>query len=157
MIRVLFVCLGNICRSPALEATLRKRVLENGLEEEIEVDSCAMGSWFLTSKADPSMVEAAKRRGVTIDSRAKLFSQDFFTTFDYIFAVDNRILDMLKSMETSKKRTEKIYLATAFAHRYTGREIPDPYLGDERGFERTMDIVEDACLGIVEFLVKQKR
>ena len=152
MIRVLFVCLGNICRSPALEATLRQYVDAKGLEDEIQVDSCGIGSWFLNSKADPHIIEAAQRRGIVIRSRAKLFSKDFFNQFNYIFAVDNRVVDMLKSMAPSKKMAAKVCLATKFAEKHAGGEMPDPYLGGERGFEMTMEIAEDACSGILEFL-----
>lgn len=154
--KILFVCLGNICRSPALEATLRKRVEEAGLEKEIEVDSCAMQSYFLNSKADPMMREVAKKRGIEIDTRAKLWDNLFFQKFDHIFVVDTRILEMLKSMAPSKKIAQKVALATTYSTAFRNQDIPDPYMGGYEGFEKVMEMILDACQGILKQLETER-
>ena len=98
MISILFVCLGNICRSPALEATLKKLVKEKNLTEKIFVDSCAVTPSFLGAPADPRMVAAANKRGVHIDHKAKLFEEAYFKAFNYIFAADHEVLKMLQQI-----------------------------------------------------------
>lgn len=150
MISVLFVCMGNICRSPALQATLKKMIQERGLDEKIFVDSCGVDGWFLGSQADPKMVKAAKTREILIDTRAKLFETDYFDKFDYIFVVDKALLNRIKSFTFSDKG--KVKLATEFSHRFPNKEIPDPYGGGEAGFESAMEMIEDACKGIIQFL-----
>ena len=155
-IKILFICLGNICRSPALEATLRSMIKEKGLQDKIQVDSCAYTSWFLDSKADPAMIEAALARGIHIDSRAKLFTKDYFAKFDYIFAVDKRLMLMLKSLAPTKKMAIKVHLATEFSQLYPNEDIQDPYGGTDEGFELTMDMAEDACRGILSFLERDE-
>ncbi|NGX37945.1 MAG: Low molecular weight protein-tyrosine-phosphatase YfkJ [Chlamydiae bacterium] len=153
--QILFVCLGNICRSPALEATLRDLIEQKGLKDQIQVDSCALNPWFLTSKADLLMIKTAQKRGITITSRAKLFSNAYFDKFSYIFAVDKSLLEVLKSMAPSKKEAEKVHLATEFSDRFLNEDIPDPYRGEKDGFELTMDIVENVSFGIMRFLETQ--
>lgn len=155
MISVLFVCLGNICRSPALEETLRSFVEKKGLSDQIRVDSCGLNSYFLNSQADPKMIAAAKKRGIFIHTKAKFWINQFFEEFDYIFVVDNQILEMIKSSTNSKKFANKVYLATEFSTHFPQKEMPDPYMGGEKGFELIMEMAEDACVGIVNHLGKK--
>ena len=150
--KILFVCSGNICRSPALEASLQKLVEKEGLSEHIQVDSCGVYDYFLNSRADPLMVEAAKKRGVKIDTRAKQWENHFFNTFDGIFVVDTRLLEMLKSEAKSKKMASKMHLASEFSKKYSNQDIPDPYMGVAEGFDHVMDMVSDACVGILQWI-----
>jgi len=152
MLSVLFVCSGNICRSPALEAIFKSLVKEKGLSDQIFVDSCGVHSLFLNSKADPMIVEAAAKRGIKIESRAKLMKEENFKNFDYIFVVDNFLLEMLKSLALTKKMAEKVHLATEFSKQFSNKEIPDPYQGPEEAFTKTLDMAEDACIGILKYL-----
>lgn len=152
---ILFVCLGNICRSPALGATLQKMVDAAGLSSHFFIDSCGIHSTFLNSKADPLMREAAQRRGIKIDSRSKVWDNGFFDTFDHIFVVDTRILEMLKSHAKSKKMAQKVTLATAFSPSYPNQPIPDPYMGGEEGFEKVMEMIVEACQGILNEMEKE--
>ena len=153
-INVLFVCLGNICRSPALASTLRSIIEKKGLSDRIKVDSCGIYNYFLNSKADPSIREVANGRGIQIDTRAKMWDDKFFTQFDLIFVVDISLLEMLKSRATTKTLASKVHLATEYSEKYTNQEIPDPYMGGKLGFEHVMDIAEDACAGIAAELMR---
>lgn len=152
VIRILFVCMGNICRSPALEATMKSLIQQKGLEKQITVDSCALKSFFEGSKPDPQIVSAADKRGIRVEGRATLFQPAFFDQYDWIFVVDNQLLNMLKSMANSKKNASKVLLVTKFAQRYPNQEMRDPYCGGEQGFEQTLDIAMDACEGILKEL-----
>ena len=140
---ILFVCMGNICRSPALQATLET------LSDEFHVESCGMGSWFLGEEADKRMRHAAHSRVIEINHKAQIFQQSFFEIFDYIFAVDQNILDELQSMAPNKS---KIYLATHFSEKYKDQDIPDPYYLGNAGFEHVMDMIEDSCKGILNHI-----
>lgn len=148
--RLLFVCLGNICRSPALEAVMRHLLEEKGVKDSIEVDSCALKDFFVGSRPDPQIVEAAAKRGISVEGRARVFKPDDIEYFDYIFVVDKHLLEVLKSFGKTQKTASKVLLATQFAERYPFLDMPDPYCGGEEGFQLTLDIAEDACRGIIK-------
>jgi len=151
--RILFVCMGNICRSPALEAVMKHLIHQKGLEEKIDVDSCALIPYFQGSNPDPQIIVAAEKRGIRIEGKATVFQPSFFDEYDYIFGVDNQLVEMLKSLADSKKKASKVHLVTQFSQQYPNQEIQDPYCGGEDGFERTMDVAMDACIGILKELV----
>lgn len=148
MASVLFVCLGNICRSPAAEGVLRHRLKEENLSY-VEISSCGLGSWHIGSLPDSRMVEAAKRRGIVLTSRAQQFQPEYFDTFDYIFAADNEVLAVLYKYAHNAEHKAKLHLITAFSTSYLDQEIPDPYYLGEAGFEQVLDMLEDACHGIL--------
>jgi protein-tyrosine phosphatase len=150
---VLFVCVGNICRSPCLEAVMKQMIKEKGLSQEVFVDSCAISSYHIGCKADHRMRLHAKQKGIEIDHIAKMFDPVFLDAFDYIFAVDNEVKKHLLSHSTPKNK-HKIYLATAFSKQYPFEEIPDPYYGGEKGFHFTLDMAYDCCLCILSKIVK---
>lgn len=154
---ILFVCSGNICRSPAVAAALKKRVVEKGLEQRVFIDSCAVTSWFLGASADERMVKAAKARNIPIDHKAKLFEEHFFQLFDYIFAVDKDTLKRLQSLAKNPADRAKIQLATAFSSKFLNQEILDPYRGSEAHFEIVMDMAEDAAEGIFESIIMHRK
>ncbi len=149
-VNILFVCMGNICRSPALAATLEKLVKKQKIADRVYIDSCALTSWYLGCSADPRMCLAASKRGIQIDltHRAKLFEEQFFQLFHYIFAVDKEVLALLHAFPLFEEEKKKIYLASAFSKKYRDQDIPDPYYGGEEGFELVMDQAEDCCRGI---------
>ena len=152
-IGVLFVCVGNICRSPCLEAILRQMIEEKGLTKEVFVDSCAISSYHAGCRADHRMRHHARQRGIEIDHVAKVFDPAFLEEFDYIFAVDSEVKEYLLSHST-KGNARKIYLATAFSEYYSMDEIPDPYYGDGNGFLLTLDMAYDCCLSILKRIEK---
>jgi protein-tyrosine phosphatase len=154
MISILFVCAGNICRSPALAAALQKLVQENGLAEDVFIDSCAVTPSFLGAPADPRMVAAAHKRGVHIEHKAKIFEETYFKVFDYIFAVDQEVLKVLQSMAPSNAEKAKLHLATEFSTTFKGKEIPDPYFDGESGFETVMDMSQDIAHNILTQVLK---
>jgi protein-tyrosine phosphatase len=139
MISILFVCSGNICRSPALEATLKKLVQEKNMTEKVLVDSCAVTPSFLGAPADPRMVAAANKRGVHIDHKAKLFEEEYFKAFDYIFASDHEVLKMLQQMAPENEKG-KLHLATEYSTAFKDKDLPDPYFDGESRFETIMDM-----------------
>lgn len=157
MISILFVCLGNICRSPALEATLKKLAKEQHLEDQLFIDSCAVNTTFLGQPADTRMRAAAEKRGISIETTAKLFQRTYFKKFDYIFVIDNDLLKFLKLQAPDEESANKVHLATEFSSKYKNEPIADPYYYGKSSFDRTMDMAEDACKGIIQFLEKAKK
>lgn len=152
-VAVLFVCVGNICRSPCLEAVMQQMIEEKGLTKKIFVDSCAISSYHVGCKADHRMRHHARQKGVEIDHIAKIFDPVFLDAFDYIFAVDNEVKEYLLSHST-QENAHKIHLATAFSEYYRMDEIPDPYYGDGNGFLLTLDMSYDCSLSILKRIEK---
>ncbi|HEX2582898.1 MAG TPA: low molecular weight protein-tyrosine-phosphatase [Chlamydiales bacterium] len=146
---VLFVCLGNICRSPALEAVLRHLAVQR--EKELYVDSCGIGWVHLGESPDKRSFAAASQHGIVIDHHAQQFQPHFFEVFDHIFAVDDAIVEQLK-LRAAPEHHPKIELATAYSKKYKGREIPDPYYHSEDGFTVVMEMILDSCEGIFQNL-----
>ena len=153
MISILFVCLGNICRSPALAATMQKAIQENNLAEKVFVDSCAVTPCFLGAPADPRMVAAAHKRGVHIEHKAKIFEESYFKVFDYIFASDREVLKILQSMAPDSEKG-KLHLATEFSSAYKDKDLPDPYFDGESRFELIMDMSQEIAQSILKLVQK---
>ncbi|MGE5195917.1 MAG: low molecular weight protein-tyrosine-phosphatase [Anaerolineae bacterium] len=148
---ILFVCMGNICRSPALAGTLQEFAKKKGIEDLLYIDSCAITDWFVGARADARMNQAAHGRGISLDDhRAKIFESFFFVVFDLILAVDDQVLRALEEAAPSVAIKKKIHLATAFSQNYLNQGISDPYYGDAQSFEHVMDMAEDACSGIIK-------
>lgn len=149
--RVLFVCLGNICRSPTAEGVFRDRLAKAGLAGRVEVDSCGVGDWHVGMGPDARALEAAKRRGVDIVAlRARQLDDSDFQRFDYILAMDHDNLAAIKAHRPPECRAH-IGLLLDFAGEH-GRAVPDPYYGGARGFEDVLDLIEAASDGLVEEL-----
>ncbi|MCG8905679.1 low molecular weight protein-tyrosine-phosphatase [Pseudomonas sp. DP-17] len=146
--KVLFVCLGNICRSPTAEGVLRHKVRAAGLEDRIEIDSAGTGDWHVGKAPDARTRAAALRRGYDLSSlRARQVSLADFSRYDLILAMDNANLRDLKHLRGSGGKAE----LDLFLRRYELEidEVPDPYYGGEDGFERVLDLVERACDGLL--------
>ncbi|MFR0688180.1 low molecular weight protein-tyrosine-phosphatase [Enterobacterales bacterium AE_CKDN230030158-1A_HGKHYDSX7] len=146
--KVLFVCLGNICRSPTAEGVFRHKVREAGLEGRIEIDSAGTGDWHVGKAPDARTRAAALRRGYDLSGlRARQVSVADFARYDLILAMDNANLRDLKHLRTSTGKAE----LDLFLRRYEGAvdEVPDPYYGGEDGFEQVLDLVERACDGLL--------
>lgn len=149
---VLFVCMANICRSPALQATLQHLAAQRGLAAELFVDSCGIGWFHLGETPDRRTFEAAKKRGILIDHRAQQFQEGFFEAFDLILAVNPDIREQLLAHPGGLEHRHKIQLATDYSARFRSQSIPDPYYMSPSGFDEIMDIVVDACEGILKSL-----
>ena len=154
MISLLFVCSGNICRSPALAACLQKLVNDKGLTDRVFIDSCAVCPSFLGAPADPRIVAAAHKRGVHIDHKAKIFEQAFFKVFEYIFVVNHEALKKLQDLAQTDEEKAKIHLVTEFSTLYKDQEITDPYFDGDAEFEKIMNISEEIAQGILTKVLK---
>lgn len=153
---ILFVCLGNICRSPAAEGILESMLVNNPQHSSlnVQVQSCGLGNWHTGNLADPRMREATKRRGVILSKKAQVFQSHFFDQFDYILAADHKVLRTLYDFARNPQDKSKIHLITAFSKSYKNEEIPDPYYGGDESFELVLDMLEDACEGILQKIKK---
>ena len=142
--KVLFVCLGNICRSPAAEAVFKNLVQEAGLENRFEIDSAGTGDWHVGKQADPRMRKAANEQGFNITSRGRQVSSTDFQYFDLIIAMDSRNYNNLLPLQTATDRAKLIQ----FRELMTTQQIegvPDPYYGGPEGFKRVLDILSEGC------------
>ncbi|MBK16448.1 MAG: protein tyrosine phosphatase [Prochlorococcus sp. SP3034] len=152
---VLFVCLGNICRSPAAEAIFLKIIANKGIEDKFIVDSAGTGSWHVGKEADKRMKSAAKKRDVHIKSKARQIKRDDFLEFNYILTMDNsNYADVLK-IKNSESSTDfsKIIKIQEFSSNFHEKEVPDPYFGGENGFNYVLDILEDSVSGFVKSIL----
>lgn len=154
MKKVLFVCLGNICRSPMAEGVMRRLVEERGLEDDFVIDSAGTSGYHRGDLPDSRMRAHASRRGYHLTHRSRRVQTEDFYDFDLIIGMDdNNIADLQKrapSTETGKKIRRMTEYNTSFA----ADHIPDPYYGGDAGFEHVIDLLEDACSGLLESLIQ---
>ena len=150
-VSVLFVCMGNICRSPTAEGVFRHFVSEAGLAAYIDTDSAGTHAYHVGELPDRRARSAAERRGVSLDEiRARRVRSEDFERFDYVIAMDRDNLAMLID-QSEPEHHEKIRLFLEFTDGHED-EVPDPYYGGAAGFERVLDMVEDASKGLLEVL-----
>jgi len=149
---VLFVCLGNICRSPAAEAIFQNLIYEKGISNQFIVDSAGTGSWHVGKKADSRMRFAAKQRDINITSNARQISEDDFRRFKYILVMDNSNFNNVIDLKNRVKGSDfaKILKIQDFSSIFNEKEVPDPYFGGDSGFEHVLDILEDSVSCFLE-------
>lgn len=153
--KVLFVCLGNICRSPTAHGIFEQLVEQRDLTQRIAVDSAGTAAWHTGKAPDSRSIQAARKRGYELKHlRARQAIVDDFDEFDVILAMDNSNLQDLRELCPSHF-TGHLSLFLDFA-KDTETQVPDPYHGGEEGFERVLDLVEDACEGLLAFLLNKK-
>jgi len=155
-VRVCFVCLGNICRSPTAEAVFRHLVRDAGLEAAIEIDSAGMGSWHTGDSPDPRSVEAAAQRGIPVEGAARTVRVEDFVHFDYLIAMDRENRSDLLALAPDGDARERVALLRDFdPEAESGAEVPDPYYGGDEGFDLVLDICEAACRGLLDYVRKR--
>ena len=145
-ISVLFVCLGNICRSPAAEAIFQSLINDKGISNQFIVDSAGTGNWHVGKKADSRMRFAAKQRNINIISNARQIREDDFLKFKYILVMDNSNFNNVLDFKNRVKGSDfaKILKIQDFSSIFAEKEVPDPYFGGDAGFEKVLDILEDS-------------
>lgn len=154
-ISVVFVCMGNICRSPTAEAVFRAKVEEAGLARQILIDSVGTHDYHIGDPPDLRTQRAASQRGYDLSNlRGRQVEVADFTRFDYVLAMDNANMAILYRLCPAQQR-ERLGLFLEYANSHREREVPDPYYGGEDGFERVLDMVEDAADGLLQHIRKQ--
>ncbi len=151
MRRILFVCMGNICRSPAAEGVL-KYILNQEIIQNISVESCGIGDWHIGQVPDMRMQETAKARGIALTSRAQQFQSIYFDNFDYILASDHEVMKFLYNYAKTPEHKAKLALMTAFSINFKGQEVPDPYYEPNAAFDLVLDMLEDSCEGLLKHI-----
>jgi protein-tyrosine phosphatase len=152
-VRILFVCLGNICRSPTAEGVMRRLVRDAGLEDAIEIDSAGTGAWHVGHPPDPRSTEAARRRGTVLEGRARQVTAADFEDFDLLLAMDASNLHELRQRAPDGAAAAKVRMLREFDPASADAldlDVPDPYYGGPRGFDSVLDLVEAACAGLLE-------
>jgi protein-tyrosine phosphatase len=144
--RILFVCMGNICRSPTAEGVMRRLIDEAGLDGRITVDSAGTGGWHVGEPPDERAALAAHRRGVTLAGAARQVRPADFRRFDLLVAMDRRNLRELLDLAPDDDAAAKVRLLLPDA------DVPDPYYGGDRGFETVLDMVEAGCRELLDEL-----
>jgi len=152
MLRILFVCLGNICRSPTAEAVMVRLVAETGLEHAIELDSAGTGAWHVGSPPDERATQAAAARGFAMRGTARQVTLADFDAFDLLLAMDAENHRNLRALAPDQAAAAKVRLLREFdpaSATAASRDVPDPYYGGPDGFDRVLDLVEAACAGLL--------
>lgn len=152
-IKILFVCLGNICRSPSAEAVMKKMVADAGLTKDIFIDSAGTINNHEGEPADARMIKHGKKRAYHLDSISRPIQAEDFEKFDLIIAMDYSNMEDLQRKCPQPSYLRKIQLMMSFSDAQH-EEVPDPYFGGEQGFELVLDLLEDACKGLLDSLVK---
>ena len=152
---VLFVCMGNICRSPTAEAVFRQYVECGGFAGRITVDSAGTHAYHIGSPPDSRTLRAAQQRGFDMKNlRGRQVEAADFSRFDYVLAMDTANLAILDKLAPKESPT-RARLFLDYAHHHVEREVPDPYCGGEEGFERVLDMVEDAAAGLLQHICER--
>lgn len=156
MISVLFVCLGNICRSPMAQTVFEKIVDNQGLNEQFYIDSAGLIDYHEGEKADSRMRTHANLRGYEITHRSRPVRKGDFEKFDYIVGMDEQNIRGLNRLAETDEERAKIYKMTDFLQKMTADSVPDPYYGGDAGFVRVIDLLEDACDGFLKQIYSKK-
>jgi protein-tyrosine phosphatase len=155
--KILFVCLGNICRSPSGEGVMKGLVEKEGLNGNFEIDSAGTAAWHEGEPADPRMQVHANKRGYTLSSISRPVKPETdFDKFDYIIAMDRQNMRDLQSMAQTEEHRNKLHMMTDFSKEFNYDSVPDPYYGGDEGFELVLDLLEDACNGLLEKITDEE-
>ncbi len=152
--KILFVCLGNICRSPAAEGIFNQKIKERDLEKLFVVDSAGTGSWHVGNLPDKRMRSTALSRGIELTSRSRQIEENDLYEFDQILVMDKDNLDAVKSLTKDQNNAvnSKIKLILSYSKKFQLDEVPDPYYGGQNGFDKVIDLLDDAMDGLIDSL-----
>lgn len=152
--RVLFICLGNICRSPAAEGIMQHIVDQRGLSNQFLIDSAGIGSWHIGQLPDKRMRSHGADHGYDFSSRARQFSRDDFQRFDYIVTMDEEnYYDIIHMAHTDDERAKVVKMANFLKNHPHQMTVPDPYYGGDKGFEFVIELLEDGCSQLLESIL----
>ena len=153
MVRICFVCLGNICRSPTAEAVMRHLVARAGLDGEVEIESAGTGDWHIGEPRDKRSRAVGQARGIPLSGLARQFLPEDFDRCDYVLAMDRSNRDALLGLARTDADRAKVALLRSFDPGAPPEaEVPDPYYGGPRGFEEVFDMCEAACRALIDHL-----
>ena len=150
--KILFVCLGNICRSPAADGVMQHMVQAAGLNDRVEIDSAGTGGWHAGDLPDTRMRKHAAKRGYSLTSRARQVETEDFTKFDFILAMDRQNLRDLREFAPSAAAMKRVQLFCEYVTDRSESEVPDPYYGGDDGFENVLDLVENGCRNLLNMV-----
>ena len=153
-VKVLFVCLGNICRSPLAEGLFRKKVESRGWSDYFHIDSSGTGDYHIGELPDPRMRATARDNGLMLESRARQLIAEDLERFDYIIPMDDSNRSHIHSMDPEGNFREKIILMRYFDKNEFEADVPDPYFGDEDGFQRVYDMLDDVTENFLNWLAE---
>ncbi|MEN9216697.1 MAG: low molecular weight protein-tyrosine-phosphatase [Gloeomargarita sp. HHBFW_bins_162] len=153
--KILFVCMGNICRSPAAEGIMNHLIRQENLQEHLICDSAGTIGYHQGSPPDERMQAAAKKRGITLTGRARQFHPADFEQFDLILTMDRQNYWDVLAWDTENRYQHKVKMMCEFCRTHTCKEVPDPYYGGAEGFELVLDLLTDACAGLLADLRKR--
>jgi protein-tyrosine phosphatase len=150
MINILFVCLGNICRSPSGEGVFKALVKSEGLEKHFFVDSAGISAYHVGEPADNRMRKHAALRSIKLTSQSRKFNHKDFDKFDYILAMDRNNYHDILSIDKAGVSGDKVCMMTDFSDLYKNMDVPDPYYGGDEGFENVLDLLDESCRGLLK-------
>jgi low molecular weight protein-tyrosine phosphatase len=154
--RLLFVCLGNICRSPMAEGAFRRVAAEEGVLDRFEIDSAGLGDWHVGQAPDDRAQKAAGRRGIDISGQsARQVAREDFARFDLLLAMDGSNYDELAELAPSNAK-HKIRRFLDFAPQAGTKDVPDPFFGETEEFDRALDLIEEAARGLLDELLDEE-
>jgi protein-tyrosine phosphatase len=151
--KLLFVCLGNICRSPAAENIMNHKIDQAGLSDKVVCDSAGTSSYHIGNPPDRRMTAAATQRGIPMHGAARQFTKADFQTFDLILAMDRDNFENICHLDPAGTYRHKVRLMCDFCTHHTLKEVPDPYYGGSEGFNQVMDLLTDACDGLLDYVI----
>lgn len=151
--KILFICLGNICRSPAAEGIMLKKLRERGLNDDFHIDSAGLLNYHENELPDIRMRECGLARSYKFDSRSRPIKPDDIKTFDLLVCMDKSIVNGVKKRCSTQSEKDKIKLMTDYCVNLNAHEVPDPYYGNISDFNKVIDLLEDSCEGLIETLI----
>jgi protein-tyrosine phosphatase len=154
-ISILFVCMGNICRSPAAEGVMGNLITKNKLQDKIRIDSAGTAGHHVGELADARMREHSQRRNLQLVTRSRKFiAPEDFKIFDYIIIMDEANKRDLEVLDPTNHYSDKVHMLCDFCENFDDKVVPDPYYGGDQGFEHVLDLVEDGCQGLLKKVLK---